>query len=59
MVGDVPRARMSDWISDNHVVIPGPRAARSPQLLNGALLAPRNRGCGVWIPGSPLRGAPE
>jgi streptogramin lyase len=31
----------------------------TPQPLDAATLAPHNIGCGVWLPGSPLRGAPE
>ena len=32
-------------------VIPGPSEARSPESITPAQ--------GIWIPGSPLRGAPE
>jgi hypothetical protein len=52
MGGDLPYGRHSGVDpADPEIVIPGLGEAESPESMN--------TGSGIWIPGSPLRGAPE
>jgi hypothetical protein len=55
MCGDLSRVRSQYFLTNiprffDHV-IPGPSEARNPESITPAQ--------GLWIPGSPLRGAPE